>query len=194
MSGLCLHPVWINLGRSSATSSRGSSAPLSTSSTPPTRSLPLPPSNPWGWPTVRRPCGPFLLRVTACPSLCLLSPQLPRSSVGPDHSPPGCVGPRRRLPEIGLSLHCLLPRGGAGPTPSWAVRVVALEGCMGRWRGHPITSVWVLRSGAQSPARTDLCLPQALITTSCATLCCRGKWCALRTSPRGRSSCPAAPR
>ncbi|PNJ86112.1 PIGT isoform 65, partial [Pongo abelii] len=42
--------VWINLGRSSVMSSQGSSAPLSTSSTPPTRSLPLPPSNPWVWP------------------------------------------------------------------------------------------------------------------------------------------------
>ncbi|KAI2595026.1 PIGT isoform 61, partial [Pan troglodytes] len=42
--------VWINLGRSSVMSSQGSSAPLSTSSTPPTQSLPLPPSNPWVWP------------------------------------------------------------------------------------------------------------------------------------------------
>lgn len=175
-------------------SSQGSSVPRSTSSTPPTRSLPLPPSNPWDWPMVRSPGSPSLLPVTSCPNLCLLSPQLPLSSVGPDHNFLGLVGPRRRLPETGLSLPCLLPRGRAGPTPSWAVRVVVLERYMGRRRGHPITSVWVLRSGAQGPPRTDLRLPQALITIFCATLCCRGRLSALRTSPHGRSSCPAVPR
>lgn len=90
-AGLCLHPVWINLGRSSVTSSRGSSAPLSTSSTPPTLSHPPPPSNPWGWPMVRQPPRPFPA------SHYLLAPTfplLPPSSAPPDCESPLCAGPQ----------------------------------------------------------------------------------------------------
>ncbi|KAI2595043.1 phosphatidylinositol glycan anchor biosynthesis class T [Homo sapiens] len=68
--------VWINLGRSSVMSSQGSSAPLSTSSTPPTQSLPLPPSNPWVW--------PMTLTTTFCAMLCCRG----RWSA-PKTSPPG---------------------------------------------------------------------------------------------------------
>lgn len=178
MTGLCLHPVWISLGRSSVTSSQGSSAPLSTSSTPATQSLPLPPSNPWGWPMVRSPWSPFPLPLTSCLNLCLLAAQLPPSSAGPHHESPGCAGPRGRLPETVLSLHCLLsPEGWRGCRPQ--------PGLLGRWCQR---DVW------PAGGVTAIWLPQALITISCAMLCCRGRSSALRTSPHGRSSCPAVPR
>ena len=49
-------------------------------------------------------------------------------------------------------------------------------------------------AGPRGPPQPGSCLPQARTTPSCATRYCRGRSSALRTSPRGRSSCPAAPR
>ncbi|KAI2595038.1 phosphatidylinositol glycan anchor biosynthesis class T [Homo sapiens] len=100
--------VWINLGRSSVMSSQGSSAPLSTSSTPPTQSLPLPPSNPWVW--------PMTLTTTFCAMLCCRG----RWSA-PKTSPPGrssCpVVPRPLCAAEGRSLvpHQLPLPGSAYP-------------------------------------------------------------------------------
>lgn len=116
-------------------SSRGSSAPLSTSSTLPTRSRPPPPSNPWGWPMVR-PLHPALLPETSHPGLCLLSPPLPPLSVGPGHKSPGWAGPPGRL-----FLHCFLLKG---------------RGCGGSGAGE---CVQVLRSGAPGPSPARLLSP-----------------------------------
>lgn len=61
-----------------------------------------------------------------------------------------------QAPEEGFPRLCCLcvafSQGEQGVSPPVEmVRVVVLESCMGRRRGHSISKVWVLRNGSKTP-------------------------------------------
>lgn len=138
---------------------------------------------PLGLANGEKPLRPF-------PSSCYLFPKPlpPVPSAGPDHKSPGCAGPKG-FPR----LCCLCTTFSQGEE-----RVPPQLGLLGQrcWRdGRTAGRVSpILASGPQGPPQADFCLPQALITLSCAMLCFLGRLSAPRTSLHGRSSCPVVPR